>query len=120
MTDHTQAVHTETDTPADPASAAPKTEADIHELTPHFQHLVEAYVQGVGAVKKAVTPIHVDEIASRVAKFYEMVRKVVDWKEDNVMRRSAIERALKRTLFPKLTGVTLETNIDTYRVAYSI
>lgn len=120
MTDHTQAAHTETDTPADPASAAPKTEADTHELTPQFQHLVETYVQGVGAVKKAVTPIHVDEIASRVAKFYEMVRKVVDWKEDNVLRRSAIERALKRTLFPKLTGVTLETNIDTYRVAYSI
>ncbi len=32
MTDHTQAAHTETDTPADPASAAPKTEADIQKL----------------------------------------------------------------------------------------
>ena len=93
---------------------------DPHPLTPEFSRLTNSYVEGLQAANKAVTPIHVDEIASRIAKFYEMVRKVVDWKEDNVLRRSAIERALKRTLFPKLTGGVIRTNIDTYRVAYTI
>ena len=93
---------------------------DIHPLTPEFERLAKTYVQGLKSAKIVVTPIHVDEIASRIAKFYEMVRKVVDWKDDNVLRRSAIERALKRTLFPKLSGVTIRTDIDTYRVAYSI
>lgn len=101
------------------AVAVPSVE-DIHPLTPEFERLAKAYEQGLKSAKVVVTPIHVDEIASRIAKFYEMVRKVVDWKDDNVLRRSAIERALKRTLFPKLSGVTIRTDIDTYRVAYSI
>jgi hypothetical protein len=46
--------------------------------------------------------IHVDEIASGVAQFYEKVRKIIDWKDDNVLRRGAIERILKRRLFPKI------------------
>ncbi len=97
-----------------------QSSGDIHPLTPEFVRLTQEYVHGLRSATKTVTPIHVDEIASRIARFYEMVRKVVDWKEDNVLRRSAIERALKRTLFPKLSGVTIRTNVDTYRVAYSI
>jgi len=99
---------------------APPAEADTHPLTAEFTHLADAYVEGLSGANKTVTPIHVDEIASRIAKFYEMVRKVVDWKEDNVLRRSAIERALKRTLFPKLSGAVIRTNVDTYRMAYTI
>ncbi|HLD24389.1 MAG TPA: hypothetical protein VJB96_00540 [Patescibacteria group bacterium] len=102
----------------------PETEeeaaADIHPLTPFTKTLITEYVAGLEFAKKPGTPIHVDEIASHIAKFYEQVRKVIDWKEDNVLRRSAIERALKRTLFPKLTGVSLKPNIDSYRVAYSV
>ncbi len=93
---------------------------DAHPLTPEMSHLLRSYVEGIQSAKKPVTPIHVDEIASHIAKFYEQIRKVIDWKEDNVLRRSAIERALKRILFPKLTGVTLRPDIDTYRVAYSV
>ena len=103
-------------TPAEPIDEG----KDIHPLTPEFERLTQAYVQGINSVSRAMTPIHVDEIASRIAKFYEMVRKVVDWKEDNVLRRSAIERALKRTLFPKLSGVIIQSNVDTYRIAYTI
>ena len=94
--------------------------ADIHPLTPQMTRLASEFVEGIQSAKKPVTPIHVDEIASHIAKFYEQVRKVIDWKEDNVLRRSAIERALKRTLFPKLSGVALRPTIDTYRVAYSV
>lgn len=108
---------TKSESESKPATASGE---DIHPLTPEFVGLTEMYIQGLSGANKTITPIHVDEIASRIAKFYEMVRKVVDWKEDNVLRRSAIERALKRTLFPKLSGVVIRTNIDTYRMAYTI
>src|SRR3989344_977644 len=46
--------------------------------------------------KEGVLTIHVDEVASNVAAFYEQIRTVVDWKEEHLMRRSAIIRKLKR------------------------
>lgn len=45
--------------------------------------------------KEGVSTIHVDEIASKVASFYEKIRMIVDWKEEHLMRRSAIMRKLK-------------------------
>ncbi len=94
--------------------------SDTHPLSPEIAHMLSSYTEGIQSARKPLTPIHVDEIASHIGKFYEQVRKVIDWKEDNVLRRSAIERALKRILFPKLSGVTLKQDIDTYRVAYSV
>src|SRR3989339_168821 len=45
----------------------------------------------------ANTPrIHVDEVAQKVAAFYEQIRTIVDWKEEHLMRRAAIIRKLKR------------------------
>lgn len=119
MSDHATHAHEEGTAPLEVIPAG-VTESEAHPLTAEFVRLAEAYTLGMKGTNKSVTPIHVDEIASRIAKFYEMVRKVVDWKEDNVLRRSAIERALKRTLFPKLSGVTVRTDINTYRVAYQI
>lgn len=89
-------------------------------LTKHIEAMTVSYQQGIAETKKKLTPMHVDEIASRLAKFYEMIRKVIDWKEDNVLRRAAIERILKRLLFPKISGMTLRPDIDTYRIAYSV
>ena len=43
--------------------------------------------------------IHVDEVALRVAAFYEQIRTIVDWKEEHLMRRAAIIRKLKRRFF---------------------
>jgi hypothetical protein len=45
--------------------------------------------------KEGVSTIHVDEVASKVAAFYEQIRTVVDWQEEHLMRRSAIIRKLK-------------------------
>jgi len=42
--------------------------------------------------------IEVDEVASKIAFFYEKVREIVDWKEEHLLKRSAIERILKRRL----------------------
>jgi hypothetical protein len=60
------------------------------------------YKQEILSLKSKDSKIHVDEIASGVAQFYEKVRKIIDWKDDNVLRRGAIERILKRRLFPKI------------------
>jgi len=33
--------------------------------------------------KENITTIHVDEVASRVAAFYEKIRGIIDWKEEH-------------------------------------
>ena len=43
--------------------------------------------------------ISVDEVAARVASFYEKIRGIVDWREEHLLRKTAIERILKRRLF---------------------
>jgi len=57
--------------------------------------------------KKSSNPIYVDEIASKVAKFYETVRRIVDWKEEHLIRRAAIERVLKRRFVSKVYGISI-------------
>jgi len=42
--------------------------------------------------------IHVDYIASRVATLYEKLRQVIDYQEEHLLRKNAIERILKRRL----------------------
>lgn len=42
--------------------------------------------------------IHVDYIASRVASLYEKLRQVIDYQEEHLLRKNAIERVLKRRL----------------------
>jgi len=45
--------------------------------------------------------IHVDEIASQIASFYEKVRNVIDYREEHLLRKNAIERVLRRRVFLK-------------------
>jgi len=45
--------------------------------------------------------IHVDEIASKVAGFYEKVRNVIEYHDAHLLRKSAIERILRRRIFLK-------------------
>jgi hypothetical protein len=49
--------------------------------------------------KPGATTIHVDEVAKKVAAFYEQIRTIVDWKEEHLMRRAAVIRKLKRKFF---------------------
>src|SRR3989338_7835427 len=46
--------------------------------------------------KEGVSTVHVDEVALKVAAFYEQIRTIIDWKEEHLMRRAAIIRKLKR------------------------
>jgi len=97
-----------------------KTDIELYEDTAPLQInyaiklLLKKYIQVSNDKNGDYTPIHVDEMASKVAKFYELVRKVVDWKEDAVLRRNAIERILKRLIFTKISGVS---NLKSQNVA---
>jgi hypothetical protein len=84
----------------------PEPEETPLDLNPQIAELIQNFVSGKVDENKGFTPIHVDDIAISIAKFYELLRKVVDWKEDAALRRSAIERILKRLLFSKVSGIS--------------
>lgn len=58
-----------------------------------------AQAQKQDTQKTGSATINVDEVALRVAAFYEQIRTIVDWKEEHLMRRAAIIRKLKRKFF---------------------
>lgn len=74
-------------------------------LNPHIKKLIEDYLKELERQKEPFTPLHVDEITSRFARLYETLRKVVDWKDDNALRRNAVERVLNRILLTKITNL---------------
>jgi hypothetical protein len=80
--------------------------ASTHELSDLMKSYLQEYKQGIAYEQGAVvSPIEVDELASKLAKLYEKVRRIIDWKEENLVRRTAIERILKRTLLSELSGI---------------
>lgn len=67
-----------------------------------IQHVLEGYrAAAVGKRDETEVLIHVDEIASKIAKFYEQVRKVVDYREEHLLRKNSIVRALRRHVLLK-------------------
>lgn len=71
------------------------------ELSLSTKELVSKYViwQKSLKPKEGANTVHVDEVASRVAAFYEQIRTIIDWKEEHLMRRAAIIRKLQRRFF---------------------
>src|SRR3990167_6497243 len=69
--------------------------ADISQPT---QNLIQKYNLWKNSLKpkEGVPTVHVDEVASKVAGFYEKIRTIIDWKEEHLMKRAAIIRKLKR------------------------
>jgi len=75
-------------------------------LAPVIEKLINKYKEGlISKLEGDVSFIHVDEIALKIAAFYEKVRMIVDWKDENVLRRSAIERILKRVLIGEISQI---------------
>ncbi|MFA6190008.1 MAG: hypothetical protein WC711_00620 [Candidatus Staskawiczbacteria bacterium] len=72
-----------------------------NELSEATKKLINQYriSQQKNLHKDGVTTIHVDEVAKKVAEFYEHIRTIVDWKEEHLMRRASIIRKLKRKFF---------------------
>lgn len=56
----------------------------------------QAWYRALEPPKTGVATIQVDEVAAKVAAFYEKIRGVIDWREEHLLRRGAIERILKR------------------------
>ena len=46
--------------------------------------------------KEVQAVLSVDTVAAQVASFYEKIRGVVDWREEHLLRKTAIERIFKR------------------------
>ncbi|MFH0873552.1 MAG: hypothetical protein V1846_01780 [Candidatus Komeilibacteria bacterium] len=57
-----------------------------------------AAIQRSQAVDPDVSKIEVDEIASRLATLYEQIRNTIDYREDYLLRRFAIQRYLRQQL----------------------
>jgi len=84
---------------------AKKTSA-IYQLSEDAITYVDGHIEGINYEQTpVVSPLEVDELASKIAKLYEKVRRIIDWKEENIIRRTAIERILKRTLLSELSGI---------------
>jgi len=96
--------------------------AEEKNLSPLLARLIQDYWQAAerSRQKSQETKVNVDEIASKLAVFYEKIRKVVDWKEENMIRRSAIERYLRRHLVGEISQFSLKKNINSQEVAETI
>ena len=70
-------------------------------LSQGVQYLLKEYRQWNEdqQVRENVQTISVDSVAARVASFYERIRGIVDWREEHLLRKTAIERILKRRMF---------------------
>jgi len=77
----------------------------MKELSPQTKTLIQKYQQYFFSKEKETgSTIHVDEVASKVASFYEKIKELINWQEEHLLRKSAIERALKRRLLLKKEG----------------
>ena len=70
-------------------------------LSQKTQTLIQGYQNWHQSLEKkeGIAVLHVDEVASKVAAFYEKIRGVIEWKEEHLLRRTTIERVLKRRFF---------------------
>ncbi|MFH1561536.1 MAG: hypothetical protein ABID04_03090 [Patescibacteria group bacterium] len=89
------------------------------EPTASVKSLIDSYQRFLLAEQSSaeVATVQVDEIASKVAVFYEKIRKVIDWKEEHLIRRGGIERVLKRRLVSELSNFSLVPDLDTKQIA---
>lgn len=76
------------------------------ELSQSTQKLISQYQSWYQSLQKKddAGGIHVDEVASAVAAFYERIRELLDWREEHLMKKTAIERVLKRRLLVSANG----------------
>lgn len=76
-------------------------------ISPNTENLLQkfqSYFNAKSVEKEAGPKIHVDYIASKVASFYEKIRSIVDYQEEHLLRKNAIERMIRRRLVIKRNG----------------
>lgn len=62
----------------------------------YFQRMEDCQKQE--SEEENIPKIYVDQVASRLATLYEKLRQVIDYQEEHLLRKNAIERMLKRRL----------------------
>src|SRR3989344_3850886 len=68
-------------------------------LNPRLQEILVEYQTKIQTRQQAESEtIKVDMVVARVAAFYEKIRGIVDWREEHLLRKTAIERILKRRM----------------------
>jgi hypothetical protein len=116
-TEHHEDSHSSHQT-QEPESLTPVIHADhtpeIHMAQPALEPIdispyTKAFVHQLESIKKRVIPhevskITVSQTVSFLAFAYEKVRNAVEFREDHLVRRAAIERILKRRLILKPDG----------------
>lgn len=82
----------------------------MKEVSEDIKSLVATYQRWYSSLKTPpnVAVVHVDEVASKVAIFYEKIREVVEYREEHLMRRLAIERIIKRHFLLKGKKISAE------------
>ncbi len=76
----------------------------MSEISKQTKKLIEQYKKWHYSLepKEGITTVHVDEVASRVAAFYEKIREFIDWKEEHLLKKGVIERNLRRRMLPHI------------------
>src|SRR5690606_15771711 len=105
-------------TPAVDAPPVVEKVVELKELSSYAQEYTKQYqLDWEYHHRTIIAPLEVDELASKIAEAYEKVRKVIDWKEENLLRRGAIERILKRRLVSELYGISILPNLNAKEMA---
>ncbi len=90
----------------------------LKELSSYAKEYTKQYQMDWEYKHRAIiSPLEVDELASKIAETYEKIRKVIDWKEENLLRRGAIERILKRRLISELYGISILPDLNAAEMA---
>jgi len=76
-------------------------------ISQQTQELINKYKEWWSSIQPKENPsptVHVDEIAAGVASFYERIRGIIEWREEHLLRKTAIERIFRRRLLLKKEG----------------
>ena len=68
-----------------------------------FKKFIERFRKSfaVSETEASIAKIHVDEVAAKIARFYDRVRHIVDYTDEHLLRKNTMARALKRRLILK-------------------
>ncbi|MDR0462889.1 MAG: hypothetical protein LBG64_01555 [Pseudomonadales bacterium] len=97
---------------------APELPTELNNAKNNFSLAFNTYLKNYLLEKQyratsASTSYEIDDLALGVGKFYEKIRKVIDWKEENALRRGVILRGLKRHLVNEIYGfINSKNQID--------
>lgn len=78
-------------------------------LSEDFQRLLDIYIQAKDREKtynqEEGEKIKVHQVSGKLAFFYEKIRNTVDYKEEHLLRKNAIERILKRRIITEKSEI---------------